>query len=98
MTELTDSKGMGRPFVLEQVEGHWQKLFAALLWKLKGKEGAVLHANDFKTMSDELAAQGLFLLTWGHADSFEFRFVTEAEGERLTRHVEGLGGHAEKPS
>lgn len=66
--------------VLTQVQEHWMKIAALLVWKL-APNGVVLTDKDIASFPLDRA-----LLTWGHKDSFEFRLVTQQEAERLAAH------------
>lgn len=65
---------------LTQVQEHWMKIAALLVWKL-APNGVTLTAEDIASFPPDRA-----LLTWGHRGSFEFKLVTEEEGKRLAAH------------
>lgn len=66
--------------VLDQVQAHWMKIAALLVWKL-APNGVTLTAKEIESFPADRV-----LLTHGHRDSFEFRLVTEADAARLAAH------------
>lgn len=72
--------------VLAQVDGYWQKLFAMLLWKLKGTERVRVTAADIEAMATAFAPEGPVVFTHGHFDSFDFQLVTREAAERIAAH------------
>lgn len=80
--------------VLQQVDGHWQKLAAFIVWKCVGRGTVTITAEDIQRFADEFAPGVPVLLTHGHADSFEFRIVDEAAAKRLAEHDRTIRGHA----
>lgn len=75
--------------ILQQMDGHWQKLCALLVWKL-ARQGVTLTHEEIKQCTSE---GELILLTHGHYDSIEFRLVTPAEAERIVAHDRTMHGH-----
>lgn len=68
--------------VFGQLQEHWQKMAALIVWKLAPK-GVTITIDDIASFP-----QDRFLLTHGHKDSFEFKIVTKEEAERLAAHDE----------
>lgn len=66
--------------ILQQVQEHWMKLAALLVWKL-ARDGVTLTLDDIQSFP-----QDRFLLTHGHRESIEFKLVTKEEAERLAAH------------
>lgn len=66
--------------ILQQVQEHWMKLAALLVWKL-APNGVNLTLEDIASFPPDR-----FLLTHGHRESIEFRLVTKEEAERLAAH------------
>lgn len=66
--------------ILDQLEGNWEKIVAALVWKL-GKGNVTLTMKDLT----EFPVDRVFL-THGHRDSIEFKLVTEEEAKRIVEH------------
>ena len=64
--------------ILQQTEGHWQKLLALIVWKL-AKQGVMITADDIMAFGKE----GLVLLTHGLPDGIEFKMVTQTEASQL---------------
>lgn len=76
--------------VLDQLEGQWEKVCAALVWKYCGGKKALLTSKDFTNFAKFMETHQL--LTWGHYDSFEFLLVTPERAKEITQHVESIGG------
>lgn len=74
--------------ILQQVDGHWQKLAALLVWKL-AKTGVTLTEKEISEFPPDLV-----LLTHGHKDSIEFKMVTQDEAQRLAEYDAAQAGHA----
>jgi hypothetical protein len=68
--------------ILDQLEGQWEKIVAALVWKL-GNGHVTLTMKDLT----EFPVDRVFL-THGHRDSIEFKLVTEEEAKRIVEHDE----------
>ncbi len=81
-----------RAFILQQLDGQWQKIAMCLLFKLSRDEPVVITTEDFKRLTEYLADGDKQLLTWGHADSIELRIMKKEDALCLARQVEGLGG------
>lgn len=77
--------------VLNQMDGMWMKLTAMILWKLK-MEGITITAEDMERAQPFLAEK--VLLTHGHYDSLEVKFVTQDEAKRLVAYDRSRVGHA----
>lgn len=80
--------------VLQQVQEHWQKLFALMLWKLRGREAVTLSFREIEEAHADFAAQGLTLLMHGRTDSLLFQLVDRARAERLAAHDNSMRGTA----
>lgn len=80
-----------RALVLDQLEGQWQKIAAVLVWKLGRDLPVIVTAKDFADIQAESNAGKVFM-TWGHYDSFEFRWMVKSAAEKLADHVERKGG------
>ena len=80
--------------ILQQVDGHWQKLAALIVWKCIGRGTVTITVEDMQRLDDEFAPGVPVLLTHGHADSIEFRIVDEAAAKRLAEHDRTLRGRA----
>lgn len=66
--------------ILQQVQEHWQKLAALIVWKL-APTGVTLTFEDISSFPPDRV-----LLTHGHRDSIEFKIVSQADAERLAAH------------
>lgn len=66
--------------VLTQVQEHWMKIAALLVWKL-APNGVTLTAKEIASFPHDRV-----LLTYGHRDSFEFKLVSESGAARLAAH------------
>lgn len=80
--------------ILQQVDGHWQKLAALIVWKCVGRGTVTITAEDIQGCAAAFAPGPPTLLTHGHADSIEFRLVDEAAAKRLAEHDRTLRGRA----
>jgi hypothetical protein len=76
--------------ILDQIEGHWQKILVAVMWKLSKSKPIVITHQDLLDL--ERYMQHHKLLTWGHKDSIELRLVTPAAAEALAKHAREQGG------
>ena len=70
---------------LTQTREHWQKLFTLLLWKL-APAGVTITLADILEFERQQKIRERMLLTYGHRESFEFKLVTVAEGNRLAEY------------
>ena len=70
---------------LTQTREHWQKLFTLLLWKL-APAGVTITLADILEFERQQKIRERMLLTYGHWESFEFKLVTVAEGNRLAEY------------
>lgn len=96
------SAGIGGPgdpraFILQQLDGHWQKIAMALMFKLSREKSVVLTTKDLQALATFIADGDKQLLTWGHRDSIELRIMKREDAERLAAHVESQGGRMERP-
>jgi hypothetical protein len=66
--------------VLQQVQEHWMKICALLVWKL-APNGVTLTEKDIASFPPDHV-----LLTHGHRDSFEFKLVTNDEAALIAAH------------
>lgn len=80
--------------VLQQLDGHWQKMAAFLLWKLKGGEMVRLTHQDIEACGAAFAPHGPVLFTHGHSDSIEFQVVDMDAARRLAAHAQTMKGTA----
>lgn len=79
--------------VLQQMEGHWQKIATLLVWKL-ARAGVHITGQDMAEYGVQFAAGEAFLLTHGHHDSIELKIVSEIEARRLAEYDARFKGHA----
>lgn len=81
--------------VLQQVDGHWQKIAAFIVWKLVPKGQSVsITAEDLRLIEKEFGLEGPTLLTHGNFDSLEFKIVSREEAVRLAEYDRKMRGHA----
>jgi hypothetical protein len=81
--------------VLQQVEGHWQKLAALILYKAVRLGTIKVTEEDMKAFQAEFPnLGGPCLLTHGHSDSLEFRIVSMADAARVAEHDQTIVGRA----
>lgn len=81
-----------RAFILQQLDGQWQKIAMALMFKLSREQPVVITTGDFQQLAEYIADGDKRLMTWGHWDSIELRIMKKADALRLARQVEDLGG------
>lgn len=74
---------IGNDPILGQVQEHWMKLAALLVWKL-APQGVTITFEEMQKFPANLA-----LLTHGHRDSIEFRMVSREEAEALAKLAQG---------
>lgn len=80
--------------ILQQTDGHWQKLAAFIIWKLAGAAPVRITAADMESMAAAFAPGIPVILTHGHSDSIEFSIVTEEAAQRLAAHDKNMRGGA----
>jgi hypothetical protein len=80
--------------VLQQIEGHWQKLFAILLWKTSKRERRTITVEEIAALGAAFPDGGPVVYTHGHADSIEFQLVTRESALRLAAHDKTMRGTA----
>jgi len=66
--------------ILQQVQEHWQKLAALIVWKLAPNGVTLTHEDIASFPPDRI------LLTHGHRDSIEFKIISQADAERVAAH------------
>lgn len=82
--------------ILDQLDGQWQKIAAVLLFKLSRDTPVTLTLKDFEAFREWQAIVDQQFMTWGHYDSIELRFMKIAEAQRLSEHMNAIGGAAFK--
>lgn len=80
--------------ILQQVDGHWQKMAMLILWKLNGKEKVRITLEDMQRFQSSCAPGDPVLFTHGHTDSIEFQIVDQASAARLAEHDASMRGTA----
>jgi hypothetical protein len=80
--------------VLQQCDGHWQKLAALILWKLNGGKIVRVTAADIEAMNAQFAPGTAVILTHGHSDSIEFSIIDADAAERMAAHDATMKGSA----
>lgn len=74
--------------VLDQIEGYWEKLFAALIFKV-GPQTITL--EDLQRLDDHCRGEKNVLFSHGHVDSIDFAIIPREEAEsRAKAHNEAL--------
>lgn len=79
--------------VLDQIQEHYQKLLAMVVWKL-APGGVTLSLADIERFAHATEAGDAVLLTHGHFDSIEFKIVDAASAQRLADHDAKQRGRA----
>lgn len=80
--------------VLQQLDGHWQKLAALILWKLAGRQMVTVSHADMERFSKEFAPEYAVIFTHGRHDAIDFQIVTVADAERIAAHDKSQRGMA----
>jgi hypothetical protein len=80
--------------VLQQTDGHWQKLAAIILWKLNGGAEVSITSADIERFNAQYAPGIPVLFTHGTYDGLRFSIVTEDAAERIAQHDKKLRGVA----
>lgn len=80
--------------VLQQLDGHWQKMAMLLLWKLAGREKVKITVEEMARWQAEFSPGIPVLLTHGHSDSIEFQVIDEAAAMRIADHEKTMKGTA----
>lgn len=80
--------------ILQQVDGHWQKLAALIVWKCVRRGTVTITLEDMQRLEAEFAPGKSNLLLHGHADYLEFRLVDDESAKRLAEHDRNLKGTA----
>lgn len=81
------SKRLNDAPVLDQLDGQWQKIAMAVIFKLAGPGVRVsLHADDFAKLSEHYAPGIPVLFTHGHTDSIDLMVVDSASAMRIAEH------------
>lgn len=86
-----------RAFILQQLDGKWQSIAMALMFKLSRDKPVVITGKDLEALHRFLGDGDRQLLTWGHKDSIELRIMKREDAERLAAHAEESGGKAVRP-
>lgn len=68
--------------ILDQVQEHWAKIAAFLLWKLSKDRPVNITAADI----EQFGKDNLTLVTHGHKDSIELMLVTPEAAQRMADH------------
>jgi hypothetical protein len=85
-----------RALILQQLDGQWEKIACALIFKLSRNAPVVISHSDLERLGEFMKSRQL--LTWGHHDSIELRLVTPERGAEIVKHIESIGGRVERPS
>lgn len=73
--------------VLNQLDGHWQKIATLIVWKLAGANTPVsISMEDMKQLEKEFAPDGPALFTHGKHDAFEFSVVSMRKAQELAEY------------
>jgi hypothetical protein len=78
--------------ILDQLEGHWQKISALLMQRFsKRGEVVVITADEIGKLNDDWP-DGAILLVGGHVDSITLKLVTPAEAQRAIEYDKTMQG------
>ncbi len=80
--------------VLDQLEGHWQKLATLILWKTCGRKVLRITDADMDAFIAEFKPGEPVLFTHGRFDALEFSIVDQAAAERIAAHNATQRGNA----
>jgi hypothetical protein len=93
MTKL-NSNELNKAVILDQLQDHWQKMAALIVWKCAKKGTIKITQKDIEGFSKAFPPGMPVLLTHGHIDSIDFKLVSEEEAKVLVAHNETLKGTA----
>lgn len=71
--------------IVDQLQEHWNKVAAILVWKL-APEGVEITDEDIQEFSRQSKAGETILAEIGRPNGFGFRIIDRAEAERLAAH------------
>lgn len=82
--------------VLDQLDRHWGKIAAILLWQLAGDKKVVIGAKEMAAFSASCGDEPgkLILFTHGTHDQFEFQFITREAAAAIAAHQQTMKGSA----
>lgn len=81
--------------ILQQLDGHWQKIATMLLYKLVGRDKTVKLTNeDISAFSAAFAPGTPCLYTHGHVDSIDFTVIDQDAGRHIAAHDAAMAGRA----
>lgn len=80
--------------ILDQLDGLWEKLVLALLWKYHPGETLRITAEDLKELRRASEAGSAVLFTHGHADPIELAVITAERAALLAAHDRTQRGNA----
>lgn len=73
--------------ILQQLEGHWQKMAMLILWKLHGEKKLTITGDDIKQFREEFEKRGgAVVYTHGHAESIDFQIVDHEAALKLQQY------------
>jgi hypothetical protein len=77
--------------ILDQLEGHWQKMLLLTIWKLSKEKEVEITTEDIQNFQKEYAAEGgAVLFTHGHKESIEYRVVSAKKLENLNAFIKQI--------
>lgn len=80
--------------VLDQVQEHWQKLMAVVLWKYHKGATLTLNVADFQAYQRDFEAGNALMFTHGHVDSIDLAIITAERAAVIAEHQKTQGGTA----
>lgn len=80
--------------ILDQLDGHWQKVALFLLYKLQGTERVKLTAADMDRCTDAFSPGLPYLLVHGNPDAIELQVVDAATARKWADYEAGRRGAA----
>lgn len=80
--------------VLDQVQEHWQKLMAVILWKYHKGETLTLTTADFQAYQRDFDAGNAIMFTHGHIDSIDLAIISAERAAAIAEHEKTQRGTA----
>lgn len=80
--------------ILQQLDGHWQKIALLILFKCKGRDRLKITHQEIEHCMQQFAPGAPVLLSHGHSDSIEFQVIDEETAQRLAAHDATMRGTA----
>jgi hypothetical protein len=80
--------------IVNQMEGHWQKLLMLVIWKLSPDKPVRITSEDMLAVESYFAPSIPHIFTHGTHDAIELSLVTEEQAHKIVAHDAKLKGTA----